>query len=157
MPACAGGDGDQKAGEEMNRDRVIKALENCTDAEKCQDCPWAPCKEFDYPHSDYPDDLIKAALDLLKATPKVQIIGVYGFTAHSSKDLEYAEERKQMAEHLAKDMAIQLLQEGLIQITEHDRENTPMDEDFYPDGFNAVIGVKIKIVPPYGWKETADE
>lgn len=54
----------------MKRDRVIKALENCTDAEKCQDCPWAPCEEFDYPHSDYPDDLIKAALDLLKAEPK---------------------------------------------------------------------------------------
>ena len=52
------------------RDRVIAALENCTDAEKCKDCPWAPCEEFDYPHSDYPDDLIKKALELLKAEPK---------------------------------------------------------------------------------------
>ena len=52
------------------RDRVIAALENCTDAEKCRDCPWAPCEEFDYPHSDYPDDLIKKALELLKAKPK---------------------------------------------------------------------------------------
>ena len=49
------------------RDRVIAALENCTDAEKCKDCPWAPCEEFDYPHSDYPDGLIKKALALLKA------------------------------------------------------------------------------------------
>ena len=52
------------------RDRVIAALENCTDADKCKDCPWAPCEEFDYPHSHYPDDLIKKALELLKAEPK---------------------------------------------------------------------------------------
>jgi hypothetical protein len=141
----------------MTRDEVIKALECCIVSEIEWECP-KECPRFSK-SSGKPCEaaLMCDALALLKAQPKMKAFGLFGFTAHSSEAPEYPEERKQMAEHLAKDMAIQLLQEGLIQITEHDRENTPMDEDFYPDGFNAVIGAKIKIEPPYGWKEIADE
>ena len=51
----------------MDREKVIRALENCTDKIKCRDCPWEPCDDFDYTHSEYPDGLIKDALELLKA------------------------------------------------------------------------------------------
>ena len=48
-----------------DREKVIRALENCTDKIKCRDCPWEPCEDFDYTHSEYPDGLIKDALELL--------------------------------------------------------------------------------------------
>lgn len=54
----------------MDRENVIRALENCTDKIKCRDCPWEPCDDFDYTHSEYPDGLIKDALELLKEDEK---------------------------------------------------------------------------------------
>ena len=49
-----------------DREKVIRALENCTAFAKCRDCPWDECEEPECKHSEYPDRLIKAALELLK-------------------------------------------------------------------------------------------
>ena len=63
-------------------EKVIKALENCTDEIKCRDCPWETCETFCL-SVKVPLDLAKAALSLLKAQePRVMTI----------KELEETEE-----------------------------------------------------------------
>lgn len=49
-----------------DREKVIRALENCTDEIKCRDCPWETCETFCL-SVKVPLDLAKAALSLLKA------------------------------------------------------------------------------------------
>ena len=46
-------------------EKVIIALENCTDEIKCRDCPWETCETFCL-SVKVPLDLAKAALSLLK-------------------------------------------------------------------------------------------
>lgn len=49
-----------------DREKVIRALENCTDEIKCRDCQWETCETFCL-SVKLPLDLAKAALSLLKA------------------------------------------------------------------------------------------
>ena len=51
----------------VDREKVIRALENCTARYKCRDCPWESCEDPQCSHNEYPDGLITAALELLKA------------------------------------------------------------------------------------------
>ena len=54
-------------------EKVIRALENCTDEIKCRDCPWETCETFCLSVS-VPLDLAKAALSLLNAQkPRVMM------------------------------------------------------------------------------------
>lgn len=64
-----------------DREKVIKALENCNAPEKCRDCPWEPCEEFDCKHSDYPDGLIGQAIALLKAQEPRVMTATEAYTA----------------------------------------------------------------------------
>ena len=57
-----------------DREKVIRALENCTDEIKCRDCPWETCENFCL-SVKVPLDLAKAALSLLKAQePRVMTL-----------------------------------------------------------------------------------
>ena len=61
------------------RKKVIEALKNCTTPPKCQDCPWEECEDFAHSSSAYPDGLIKAALELLKAQEPIEPdLGIIG-------------------------------------------------------------------------------
>ena len=51
----------------MDREKVICALENCTDIPKCKDCPWETCEAFDGVDIEVPRDLVMAVLELLRA------------------------------------------------------------------------------------------
>lgn len=51
----------------IDREKVIKALENCTQIPKCRDCPWESCEEADCQYIKMPLDLAHLALVLLKA------------------------------------------------------------------------------------------
>ena len=73
----------------MDREKVIRALENCTDKIKCRDCPWEPCEDFDYTHSEYPDGLIKDALELLKAQEPVKPTRIDRYTRTEPITFEY--------------------------------------------------------------------
>lgn len=46
---------------------VVEAFEHCLREPKCQDCPWAPCEEFEHEMKVIPADLGYAVLSLLKA------------------------------------------------------------------------------------------
>lgn len=48
-------------------EKVICALENCTDTPRCKDCPWETCEACDGVDIEIPRDLAVAALELLKA------------------------------------------------------------------------------------------
>ena len=56
-----------------DREKVIRALENCTDEIKCRDCPWETCEDFCL-SVNVPLDLAKAALSLLKAQEPIEPI-----------------------------------------------------------------------------------
>lgn len=50
-----------------DREKIIAALENCSDpAGKCRDCPYEECERFEKSISEYPDELIRKAVELLK-------------------------------------------------------------------------------------------
>ena len=49
----------------MNRERVIKAMENCTAESKCKNCPWTEC-EYEHKTIEMPLGLTLDALELLK-------------------------------------------------------------------------------------------
>lgn len=49
-----------------DREKVIKALENCTAEIKCRDCPWDEC-EGQHEHVELPKGLALKTLELLKA------------------------------------------------------------------------------------------
>lgn len=75
------------------REKVIRALENCTARDKCLDCPWESC-EYDSPTLRIPLDLAQEALELLKQEPVVPIENSgfyycgkckYAFTVHRQK------------------------------------------------------------------------
>lgn len=48
-----------------DREKVIKAFENCIGVPKCCDCPWEDCEGF-VRHIDLPESLAKAAYELLQ-------------------------------------------------------------------------------------------
>lgn len=51
----------------IDREKIISALENCSDpAGKCRDCPYEECERFEKSVSEYPDELIRKAVELLK-------------------------------------------------------------------------------------------
>ena len=50
-----------------DREKIVAALENCSDpAGKCKDCPYEECERFEKSISEYPDELIRKAVELLK-------------------------------------------------------------------------------------------
>ena len=50
-----------------DREKIVAALENCSDpAGKCKDCPYEECERFEKSISEYPDELIREAVELLK-------------------------------------------------------------------------------------------
>ena len=50
-----------------DREKIILALENCSDPSgKCKNCPYAECERFEKSVSEYPDELIRKAVELLK-------------------------------------------------------------------------------------------
>ena len=59
-------------------EKVIRALENCTDTPKCKDCPWETCEAFDGVDIEIPRDLAIAALELLKAQEPMKPIMIHG-------------------------------------------------------------------------------
>lgn len=52
----------------MDRNTVIRAIENCIDKPKCRDCPWETC-ERDHERVEMPLDLVQQALGMLKQEP----------------------------------------------------------------------------------------
>ena len=52
----------------IDLEKIVAALENCSDpAGKCRDCPYEECERFEKSISEYPDELIREAVELLKA------------------------------------------------------------------------------------------
>ena len=50
-----------------NREKVIKAMENCVAKPKCKECPWDTCEVIDHATVTIPLDLATGVLELLKA------------------------------------------------------------------------------------------
>lgn len=79
-----------------DRERIISALENCSDpAGKCRDCPYEECERFEKSISEYPDELIRKAVELLKEQePRVLTHEEADAIAHQTEETAIYLERK---------------------------------------------------------------
>ena len=55
-----------------DREKIIRALENCVDLPTCRDCPWTPCGYEDERHINMPVSLAVAVLELLKGQEPIE-------------------------------------------------------------------------------------
>ena len=52
----------------VTNEMVYTALDNCTATQKCRNCPWEDCEEFDCERVNVPKSLLLDCMDIIKDT-----------------------------------------------------------------------------------------